>query len=161
MFLVSVCVSSVTVFDGSAIEVVICSSFESDDISLSSSSSLWRIFVISWIWFAIHLVGLKGSWSFFSRFFVTCCFGFLGVEDDTAEEWAVEVRERKVEGKKKGVADSVVGLAVGEVSRGSRFAKVGERSCLDRATDAEVREGEEGEGQGNGMGMEDGWKIVA
>ena len=78
---------------------------------------------MSWIWFAIHLVGLKGSWSFFSRFFVTCCFCFLGVEDDTAAEWAVEVRERGVEGEKVDVAVFVVGLAVG-------VAEVGNWNCL-------------------------------
>ena len=87
------------------------------------------------------------------------------------------MREGEVEGEKvKVVADFVVGSAIDDVSGdwlissdmaacgvggGSGFAKVGERSCLERAADAEVRKGEEGEEHGDVVGRTDGWKVVA
>ena len=85
-----------------------------------------------------------------------------GIEG-TVDEHAVEVKEGEVgEEKVNLVADFVSGswmissgMAVSGVGRGTGFAVVGERSCLDKIADAEIREGEEGEGQGNGVGRED------
>ena len=86
------------------------------------------------------------------------------------------MREGEVEGEKVNFADFAVGFEINDVSGswlissdmaasgvggGSGFATVGKRSCLDRAADAEVRKGEEGEEHGDVVGRTDGWKVVA